>query len=54
MSLLLAIIWTICLALDIADAVAGNAPTWLLVFCPLAVLVLRYWMDYLAEKIDER
>jgi hypothetical protein len=47
MTLACAIIWTVCLVLDIIDAAIGGSPSWILVFCPLIVLVWRYWQDYI-------
>lgn len=46
MELLLAIMWSIVLMIDLASALVGNAPSWMLVFCPLSILVLKYWIDY--------
>lgn len=50
--LVLAIIWTISLIADIVSALCGNAPTWTLVFCPLSVLVINYWMEFIIEKLE--
>lgn len=52
MELSLAIMWSIILILDIASALTGGTPSWFSVFCPLLVLVLRYWMDYLSKRLS--
>ncbi len=39
----LAILWTVALGTNILSAAVGNEPTWLLVFCPLACLVMEKW-----------
>ena len=47
MKLLLAILWSVVMAVDIISAVAGNDPNWILVFCPLGILVMDKWEDYI-------
>lgn len=47
MKLLLAILWSVVMAVDIISAVAGNDPNWILVFCPLSILVMDKWEDYI-------
>ena len=54
MTLGLAICWTLVLIFDIVGAVSGTAPTWVAVFCPLSVLVLDCWVDYIVEKVNGR
>ena len=54
MSLTLAIMWTICLFVDIIAAVTGDTPSWLLVFCPLTILVLDRWEHYAEDRSKER
>lgn len=50
MKLILAILWTVIAAMDIAQAVAGMTPTWVSVFCPLSIVVLDSWMDWLISR----
>lgn len=50
MELTLAILWSTVLVTDIISAVVGNAPTWILVFCPLAILVIDKWNDYMKSR----
>ena len=47
MKLLLAILWSVVMVVDIISAVVGNAPNWILVFCPLIILVMDKWEDYI-------
>lgn len=54
MTLGLAICWTLVFIADIISAVSGAAPTWVTVFCPLSVLVLNCWVDYIVEKTKGR
>ena len=46
MDLALALCWTICLVVDIISCVAGDEPSWILVFCPLIILVWDRWDHY--------
>lgn len=46
MKLLLAICWSIILVADIFCCLAGEDASWILVFCPLAVVVLNTWLDF--------
>lgn len=46
----LALIWTIVLISDILSAYSGNEPNWMLVFCPLILLVFKYWNDYFTTR----
>lgn len=50
MNLLLAILWSICLAVDIIACALGSAPTWVTVFCPLIILVMDKWEKYFKER----
>ena len=50
MKLLLAILWSVVMAVDIISAVAGNDPNWILVFCPLIILVMDKWEDYIRSR----
>ena len=50
MALVLAICWTLVLITDIISVVVGNAPTWVLVFCPLIILVRDKWEDYIRSR----
>ena len=50
MKLTLALIWTIVLISDIFSAYSGNEPNWMLVFCPLILLVIKYWDDYFTTR----
>lgn len=46
----LAILWSIVLVADIISAVVGNDPSWVLVFCPLIILVMDKWENYIRSK----
>lgn len=50
MKLLLAILWSVVMAVDIITAVVGNDPNWILVFCPLVILVMDKWEDYIQSR----
>lgn len=50
MKLLLAILWSIVMVVDIISAVVGNDPNWILVFCPLIILVMDKWEDYIRSR----
>ena len=50
MKLTLAILWSIVLATDIVSAIVGNEPNWILVFCPLAILVIDKWENYMKSR----
>ena len=50
MKLLLAILWSVVMAIDIISAVVGNDPNWILVFCPLIILVMDKWKDYIQSR----
>lgn len=50
MKLLLAILWSFALVVDIISAVTGNAPNWILVFCPIIVVVMDKWEDYIQSR----
>ena len=50
MKLLLAILWSVVMAVDIINAVVGNDPNWILVFCPLIILVMDKWEDYIQSR----
>lgn len=41
--LILAIMWTIVAIVDIVSCAVGNQPSWILVFAPLAIVLLNYW-----------
>lgn len=49
--LLLPILWTLCLIIGIISCATGGEATWLLVFCPLNILVLKYWLDFAKKYI---
>ena len=53
-SLVLAILWTVVLITDIVSAVHGDLPNWTLVFCPLAILVLNRWTDYIVLEWEDQ
>ena len=50
MNLILAWGWTICLIVDIISCAVGDQPSWILVFCPLTILVWDRWDHYIQEK----
>lgn len=45
LDIIVAILWSLCLVADIVSYAKGNTPNWVLVFCPLACLVLESWLD---------
>lgn len=49
----LAIAWTIALIADIYLTIAGEQPTWVLVYCPLIILVTDKWDAYIKAKRNE-
>ena len=54
MKLSLALAYTMMLITQIIGASVGNAPSWMAVFCPLIVLVMKLWLDYADEKVNGR
>lgn len=50
MQLIYAIIWTFVFIIDFINMLIGNEPSWFLVFCPLAILVVEYWDQYLRDR----
>ena len=50
MELTFAIMWSMVLIADMASALAGGAANWILVFCPLSVLILKCWVDYFNKR----
>lgn len=42
---ILAILWTIILVAAVVLCLEGAPCTWFNVFCPLVVLVLKYWLE---------
>ena len=50
MELTLAIMWSFVFITDITSALMGSAPSWISVFCPLLLLVFRYWIDYFNKR----
>ena len=42
----LLVLWLITGGVDIASALAGNQPSWYLVFCPLFCLILELISNY--------
>lgn len=50
MKLTLAILWSVVLGMDIALCAAGKDPTWVSVFCPLSVVVLENWLDWISGR----
>jgi hypothetical protein len=49
MNLVLAVLWTFALITDIISCAMGNDPSWILVLCPLGILVLDYWEKVIDE-----
>lgn len=47
--ILMLVLWTIMLVANIANAVSGNQPSWILVFCPLACLMFELLMGIFDE-----
>lgn len=54
MKLFLAICWSVVLIGNIVECAAGVAPSWFDVFCPLSLLVVDCWLNWLTERIDKR
>lgn len=50
MDLLLAITWTIDLIVNGVAYANGDEPSWFLVFCPLTILVIEYWINFFTHK----
>lgn len=50
MDLILAITWTIDLIVNGVACAKGDKPSWLLVFCPLTVLVMEYWVNFFTHR----
>lgn len=50
MNLLIAILWSFCLVIDIIACAVGSAPNWVIVFCPLIILVMDKWKNYFKER----
>lgn len=50
MKLFLAVCWTIVLVSDIANCALGGTPTWVSVFCPLSVVVIDAWLEWLTSR----
>ena len=53
-SLAMAIMWSVCLFVDIIAAAVGESPNWILVFCPLTILVFDRWEHYVEDCFKER
>lgn len=53
-NLVLAIMWSICLLANIISAAIGETPGWVLVFCPLTILVFDRWEHYIEECYKEK
>ena len=49
----LAIAWTIVFIVDLIVMIAGEPPNWVLVFCPLIILLTDRWDQYLRLKRNE-
>ena len=48
--ILIAIMWTFCLCVDLVAMFMGNEPSWILVFCPLTMLVFNCWTEYFEKR----
>ena len=46
----LALMWTFVLITDIISCYIGNEPSWVLVFCPLIILVIEKWEKYFNSR----
>ena len=49
----LAIAWTIIFIVDLIVMISGEPPNWILVFCPLIILVWDRWEHYIKESRNE-
>lgn len=52
-ALKLAIAWTLVLFVDIYLTIAGEQPNWVLVYCPLIILVTDRWDAYIKARRNE-
>lgn len=52
-ALKLAIAWTLVLFVDIYLTIAGEQPNWVLVYCPLIILVTDRWEQYFRLRRNE-
>ena len=50
---ILAIVWTAILFVDICLTIAGIKPNWVLVYCPLIIVIWDRWSIYIKEKRNE-
>lgn len=50
MDLTLAIMWSVALVADIICMACGGEASWILVFCPLIILVLDKWERYFENR----
>lgn len=48
-----AVLWTMVLLLHSVNAFDGAEPTWFLVFIPVIVLVINYWVDVFYNAGDK-
>ncbi len=42
-----AVLWTMCLFMDVISAITGGSPSWSTVLCPLFILVINYWIEFI-------
>lgn len=50
MDLTLAIMWSVVLIVNFISMLVGCEATWILVFCPLTILVLDKWERYFENR----
>lgn len=49
-NLFLALAWTLLFIAEVILCISGSDPTWGLVFCPLAVVCVNAWCDYIRSR----
>lgn len=52
-ALRLAIAWTIVFIVDLIVMITGEPPNWILVFCPLIILLTDRWEQYFRLRRNE-
>ena len=50
LKLFLAICWSVVMVGNIVECSVGLTPSWFDVFCPLVVVVIDSWLDWLTTR----
>lgn len=53
MKLFLAVCWSIIMIEHITECAAGIPPSWFDVFCPLIVVFINCWCDWIVERLQK-